>query len=395
MKIAIFTDFFLPQINGVVSYVVDIASELVSKGHKIVVFAPKPKRGVKISQKDFSFKLVFLPSLPTFLYPDFRITIPALPKVLLYLRKFGADVIHVQDPLTVGTEGLTAGKILNIPTVITFHTFFMDEEMLKILKIRKKVVDLINNPLWKLTVYYHNLADVVICPSEIAREELVMHGLKAPNQVIHNGINLSKIKILNKNAKVKKRQEIGVFPNDKLGIFVGRISVDKSIEVLIKAFQIVAVKIKESKLLLVGDGPDMGRLKKLVEDLNLADNVLFLGRLPRESIIQGGILSIADFFVTASKIENQSIAILEALAHGLPIIGVNMRGNPELVDDKTGILVEADNEQKLAEAIVKFFSNDKLASILKSGAISTSKKYDLSESVALLEKTYESLKLQK
>ncbi len=395
MKIAVFTDAFLPQVNGVVSYIIDIANELVSKGHKVVVFAPKPKRGVKISPKDFSFKIVFLPSLPTFLYPDVRMTIPALPKILLYLRKFGADVIHVQDPLTVGTEGLTAGKILNIPTVITFHTFFMDEEMLKILKIRKKVVDLINNPLWKLTVYYHNLADVVICPSEIAREELVLHGLKVPIKVIHNGINLSKIKILSKNARAKKRQKLGVFPNDKLAIFVGRISVDKSIEVLIKAFKKVADKIKESKLLLVGDGPDMGRLRKLVEDLNLSDTVFFLGRLPRESIIQGGILSIADVFVTASKIENQSIAILEALASGLPIIGVNMRGNPELVDDKTGILVEADNEQKLAEAIVEFFSNDKLAGILKRGAISTSKKYDLSESVSLLEKTYQSLISQK
>ncbi len=391
MKIAIFTDAFLPQINGVVSYVIDIASELVSKGHKVVVFAPKPKRGVKIPQNDFIFKVVFLPSLPTFLYPDVRITIPALFKVLLYLRKFRADIIHVQDPSTVGTEGLTAGKILNIPTVITFHTFFMDEEMLKILKIRKKVVNLINNPIWKLTVYYHNLADVVICPSEIAREELVSHGLKAKVKVIHNGINLSKIKLLNKNARDKKRQETGVFPNDKVGIFVGRISVDKSIEVLLRAFKNVADKIKGSKLLLVGDGPDMDRLRKLVGDLNLTGTVLFLGRLPRENIVQGGILGIADVFVTASKIENQSIAILEALASGLPIIGVNMRGNPELIDDKNGILVEADNEQKLAEAIIKFFSDDKLASNLKKGAIGSSKKYDLSESVVMLENIYKSL----
>ncbi len=294
----------------------------------------------------------------------------------------------------MGTDGLTAGKILKIPTVITFHTFFMDEEMLKILKLRKKVVDMINSPLWKLTAYYHNLADVVICPSEVAKEELVQHGLKAPAQVIHNGINLSKVKVLTNTSIAKKRQEMGVSADDKLGIFVGRISVDKSIEILIKAFQKVSAKIRRAKLLLVGDGPDMERLKKLVEELNLADTVIFLGKLPRESIIRGGILNIADVFVTASKIENQSVAILEALASGLPVIGVNMRGNPELINDKNGILVEPDNATKLAEAIIKFFSGDKLAKSLKRGALETSKKYDLSESVSLLEKTYKSLKLQ-
>src|SRR3990167_9101023 len=125
MRIAIFTDSFLPQINGVVSYVFDTATQLQRRGHQVIIFAPKPRRGVKLNLEQYPFSIKLLPSLPSFIYPDIRFTIPSLPKVLLILKRFKPDVIHIQDPSTVGTEGLTAGKILKIPVAITFHTFFL------------------------------------------------------------------------------------------------------------------------------------------------------------------------------------------------------------------------------------------------------------------------------
>ena len=87
MRIAIFTDAFLPQINGVVTYITETAQKLVERGHEVLVFAPKPRKGVKINLSEFSFKIFLLPSLPAFVYPDARITLPALPKLLIDLKQ--------------------------------------------------------------------------------------------------------------------------------------------------------------------------------------------------------------------------------------------------------------------------------------------------------------------
>lgn len=386
MRIAIFTDEFLPQFNGVVSYVLDTCEELVRLGHEVLVFAPRPKRGVKLDTKKFSFQLVLLPSLPAFLYPDFRLTIPALPRVLLNLRRFKPDVVHVMDPLTIGTDGIMAAKVRKIPIVITFHTFFMDEDILSYFKLKKRA-KFIQKRLWRLTAFYHNLASAVICPSLVSETELEKHGLKKPAVVVHNGIDLSKIKKISASEKVEIRLSYGIKKDEATAIFIGRLAQDKSINIVVEAWQRVVKKLPKAKLILVGFGPEQEKLKIQTRELNISPNVVFLGAAKRNQIFTRGIYYLGDVFVTASKIENQSLSMLEAMAHGLPLVGVKARGTPELISGN-GLMVEPDNAELLASAIIKILRDPKLREKMGQSSQEKAKEFDLKNSVKKLEAVY-------
>lgn len=389
MNIAIFSDAFLPQINGVVSHVIDISTELVRLGHDVTIIAPKPRRGVKLDLEEYDFRTVLIPSIPTFLYPDWRITMPYLPRLFRLLKKYSIDIIHIHDPFTIGTEGLIAGRIFKIPTVITFHTFFLDEEFVKTVRLQK-VVSLLKDHLWRLTSTYHNQANMVVCPSIVSQKELIKYGLKVPCIVIHNGFDLKKVRKLNNVDKNILRLSFGVGIDDPVGLFVGRLAVDKSIHILIESWQQVCKIIPKAKLLIIGSGPYGENLKKLVSRLNLGGNVIFTGEIPREEILKKGLINIADFFITASKIENQSLAIIEAMAHGLPVIGVNMRGIPELIDETNGMIVTPDNPQKLAESVISLIKNKNISK-LGYGSRKKVDKFDLTKTVKQLEDVYKKL----
>lgn len=387
MRIAIFTDEFLPQINGVVTYILDTAEELIKRGNEVLIFAPKPRRGYKLNLSKFPFKVILLSSLPALLYPDFRLTVPALPRVLLQLRKFKPDVIHIMDPLTMGTDGIMAAKIRKIPIIITFHTFFMDEDMLSYFKLKKRA-RLLQTPLWKLTSFYHNLANTVICPSLVSQRELEKHGLKKPAIVVSNGIDLTKTKKLTTKEIEVKRQIYGIKSTERIAIYVGRLAPDKSLDVLLSAWKMVVQKEKDAKLILVGSGPEERKLKELVNDLDLNYKVVFWGSIAREKILTEGIYCLADIFVTASKIENQSLAMLEAMAHSLPLVGVRARGTPELIDETNGLIVEPDKPNDLAQAIIKLLADKKLREKLAKGSWKKVQEFDLKKSVSKLEAVY-------
>lgn len=391
MNIAIFTDAFPPQINGVVSYVLDLATVLIKIGHNVTVFAPKPKRNFKLDLTTYPFQVILLPSLPALFYPDLRITIPSLPKILYELRKFRPDVIHVQDPFSVGSEGLMAAKIINIPTVITFHTFFMDEKMLENLKVDVKIAAIVNGPIWHLTSYYHNLADVIICPTHNAQDELRKHGLKKPSVVIPHGINLSFVKQQSKKEIDTKRKELGLKSDDLVGIYVGRLAADKSIDILIKSWKKVVNKIPAAKLLIIGSGPFEHDLKFLARQLKISGNVYFAGEMDRKELLNNGYLQVGNLAVTASKIENPSYSLLESMAYGLPVVGVAMRGIPEIVDDKNGILVPPDDLRAFACAVIDIFENKEKFKKLSLGSKIKIKSFDINKTIKQLEKIYSEL----
>lgn len=387
MNIAFFADTFFPQVNGVVTYIVESASELTKRGHRILVFAPKPNGDYNIKPSIFSFQIKYISSISAFIYPDFRFAIPTLPKILFELKRFKVDIIHQQDPFILGSVGIIAAKILHKPVVTTFHTFFADEEMLENVKLGK-IASHIERPLWKLMTYYHNLADATICPSIVAQDELIKHGLNKQSMVIPNGIDLSRIKDKKSVQIGLLRKQFSIQPSSKVAIYLGRLAVDKSIDILIESWKLVCAKITDAKLLVIGGGPREDNLKKLTEKIGLSEKIIFTGSIDRNKILSDGILYLGDIFVTASKIENQSYSILEALAHGLPIIAVAMRGNVEIIDKTNGILVPPDKPEKLAESIIGLLSNDKKRKILKNGSLKKAKQFDLVSAINQLERVY-------
>lgn len=389
MKIAFFTDTFLPQKNGVVSYVVDLAGELSKRKNQVLVFAPNPGRVKNNFRSRLNFRTEFIPSVNLPLYPQFRNAVPALPNVLYALRLFRPDVVHLNDPFTVCMDGLMAAKILHVPVVFTFHTFFLDDDMLKNIKWGKAVA-MMKEPLSRLNAYIHNQSDMIICPSVVSHKELRQYGLTKPSRVVNNSVDISKVVKLTFSERTALRSQYRIENDDKVGIFVGRLSADKSVDIIIKSWKNVLIEFPEAKLLIVGSGPMERELVKLRSQLKLDRQVIFAGPLEREELMAKGIYRIADLFVTASKIENQSVAILEAIVHGLPIVAVDARGNKELVTNN-GILVNPDDPVLLSEAIISVFSDSLLAKRYSGNSLKKSTEFSLSEMVVKVENIYNKL----
>ena len=387
MRIAIFTDAFLPQINGVVTYITETAQKLVERGHEVLVFAPKPRKGVKINLSEFSFKIFLLPSLPAFVYPDARITLPALPKLLIDLKKFRTEIIHIQTPFTVGTEGLISGKILKIPLVATFHSFYIDKPFFEDFKL-EKFSDQLQNPLWNLYTSYFNLVDTVICPTRIAQTELKKYGLYKPNVVIQHGVNFF---LINKGIKAdisNLQRKLGLKSADKVGIYSGRLAADKGIDTLINIWRKVVNNIPDAKLLIIGSGPIENSLKNLVKKFKLRKEIIFSGAINRDTLMEKGWLKLGRLAVSASKIENMSYSLLEEMAFGLPAVAYKIRGIPEILDNDCGILVPPDDTDSFAEKIVDLFSDGAKLKKLSRGAKNKAKLFDLEKKIDALENLY-------
>lgn len=385
MKIAIFTDNFLPQINGVVTHIIESTKILRGRGHNILIFAPKPADPIK-KQALPGVKLHYLPAVPNPIYKDFRITLPLSLAVLNIVREFQPDVIHFHTPVTVGSSGIMVSKLLKIPLVGTFHTYFMEPEYLRVIGLDKVGLDTnltINKIGWFYNNLFYNSADVVISPSQFTKKELLAHDLIRPIKVIPVGVSL--------NISGSKNTSIKKFRLPKLYfLFIGRISPEKNIDKLIEAFYKFSRNDTEYSLVIVGDGPAREKLQTLTKSYKLEQRVIFLGPIPHEILMKSNIIRNAIAFVTASTSENQPISILETLLFGLPIIGVKAKGIPELVS-KNGILCEPDDTDQFSNALRTIATSPKLRSQYGRESLKSVKKYSMFNTVKKLESLYVSL----
>ena len=390
MKIAYFTDTFLPSKNGVVTYVVENAKRLAERGHEVVVFAPKPGFRVKFNFSQFKFKTVLLPSLPAFFFPEERFTLPNLPKLLIDLKKFKCEIIHIQMPFPVGFDGLFASKILKIPLVATFHSFYIDKPFFEDLKL-EKLHGLLENPLWNLCTSFHNQADIVICPSKAGQNTLKKYGLNKPSIVISNGLDLRAIKKGQKENISVWQSKFEIAKTDKVAIFSGRLQADKNIETLIRIWRKVVIQIPNAKLMIIGSGPMKERLRFLTKKFKLTRNIIFTGSINRDILIESGLLRVGQLAVSASKIENQSYALLEEMAFGLPIVAFNIRGIPEIVDHENGILIDPDDIESFANKTIELLKDEKEMEELSKGAIKKSERFDLDKNLDQVVRVYSNL----
>lgn len=365
MKVAYFTDTFLPQINGVVTSLVTITSALSSFGHQVTIFAPKPKGVGKIDRDTKGISVELLPSMPSFFYPDWRASVPVSPKLLLKVRKLDPDIIHFQTTFLVGAGGVILGKILKKPVIGSFHGYFMEPEYLKIFNINYGV-EVLSNILWKYAVFFFNQCNVVLTYSEGAKKDLARHGVKKPIFVIPNTINEKTMKKVSEKEVSKLKQQYGF--EKKVVLYVGRISAEKSLDALVKSFSYVLKKAPRTTLLIIGDGPVRKKIMHLCSNLQIEKNVVFTGNIPQEKLLNLGYFQVADVFVTASTSELQPISIIEAMYFGLPLLGVNKRGIAEMLDE-IGLISESNNSLELASNIVKVLTDNKLHKTLSDNSL--------------------------
>lgn len=388
MRIAIFSDSYLPQVHGVATVVHQSALVLAEMGHEVCVFTIS-KHPIDLIDNivEDKFKVVILPSLPAGVYPGERFTLP-LGMTIGRLRDFNPDLIHVHTPFSMGLEAVIGKLLLEVPLVGTHHTFY--DHYLKHVGLDYAWF---KKPSWKYIIHYYNRCDLVLSPSKALAEEMSLHGLKTPVEVMPNFIDANFYKPCS-SLKEKKKLKDDFLINGKSIVYMGRVSYEKNIDQVLLAFKEVTKKDDDVKLMIVGDGPDKKKLENLADALGIKDRIIFTGFLHGRGLVEA--LWANDIFVTASKSENMPVSVIEAMATGLPVVAVAEKGLKEIVhQDKNGFLVEADNPGQMAKQLLKILGDDDLLKNLSHGSREVALEYSKEKVSKKLEAAYKKVIKQK
>ncbi|CAN5133646.1 glycosyltransferase family 1 protein [soil metagenome] len=379
MRIAMFTDRYYPDIDGISIHVHELCLALSKKGHAVVLYAPKPDDDNQQIQTS-EFIIRYIPCIPLPLAWDARMAFPFSIEILSEMKEFKADVVHFHTPFMIGFQGVIAAKLLNIPLVGTFHTYFMEPEYLKRIGLDKMKLDkneILHKVGWNYSNFFYDRADIVISPSKYARDDLIKNHLKAKIEVISNGIECT----------IGKINSVFNLP-ERYFLYVGRMSKEKNIDELIEAFAQVSRNISDISLVLVGTGPEEKLVKKMIHTFQLEKRIVSLGQLAHEELVGSNIYRDALALVTTSTSENQPISILEGMKHGLPIVGVDARGVSELIQGN-GIVCSPHNIHEFAEALEKIALDKKLYSRFKAKSLRLLQKHSFDYTTLKLEELYE------
>lgn len=385
MKIAYFTDLLLTSIGGVSNSILNLSSVLEKEKHEVIIFAPDSSKKER-RPKNFKQKTVFLSSISSYFNPRLRISSPISTKLGKIVKKFNPDIIHVHTPFLAGGNAILLGKIFQKPIIGTFHTYFMEPEYLKAFGITNPT-PVLTNFLWKYASFFYNQCDVVICPSKLVKKDLIKHGAKKPIHVISNVINEDKFKLVNNGTLAELKKKYSLKKN--VVMYVGRLSYEKSLDVLIKSFARVVKEIPDVSLLIVGEGQIKKELQILSNNLHIDKNVIFTGSVEQDRLLSCGFFQVADIFATSSTSEVQPVSLIEALYFGLPIVGVAKRGVLDVVDG-VGLLSQPGNITQFYKNILKVLKNSSLKEQLRKKARRTFvERYSTKKVVQNYENLYE------
>jgi len=349
MRIAMYTDSFYPFIGGVSTAIFNLSQILAQQGHEIFIQSPRYPTEANLKGLPSNVQVHYVNSMKVYMYPDFRIG-TGLPLSLKAIREFDPDVIHIHTPLSIGIEGTLIAKALRVPTVHTFHTYFMDEDALRLVGFNNKhILPLIKQGGWRFNAAFCNRFNSIIAPSEAVAKDLLSHGVNKPVYVAPNMLDVSIY--CPKKGRKKKLTKL---------LFVGRLSIEKRVDLTIRTLATLLEQDPDYELILIGDGPDRNALFDLSVKLGVASHITWYGAIEHQKLIHNHIFHEGDVFIVSSKFETQGLSTLEAMAHGLPVIAVSSETNKEVIG-KGGISVkdtgDADKTvQLLAKAVLKMNS---------------------------------------
>lgn len=338
-KIAHFTDTF-HEINGVATTLkthVELAQKY-NQAFTLITCGPEFEiRGVKN----------FLP-IGTFempLYPDIKMFYPPLLKMLNYCYEQNFTHIHSATPGPLGLTALAIAHILKLPICGTYHT-----------ALPQYAHQLFDDPsleelVWKYVLWYYRQMDIVYVPSHAIGDELVAKGMDKHKITFYpRGIDIKHFHPSKRNGFFQNR--FTVSENDLILLYVGRVSKEKNLPVLVHAFRKLIAKRQNLRLVVVGDGPYLAEMQEAFEGLP----VTFTGFLEGEDLAQA--YASSDIFIFPSTTDTFGNVVLEAQASGLPVI-VTDKGGPKenLIPEVTGFVVPANNPGTLAETVSMLTDN--------------------------------------
>ena len=336
-RILIAADTFPPDVNGAANFADRLARGLASRGHEVHVVRPAPRGTTPGTDSDGQITVHRIPSLGTPFHPTFRVSTPwrAAQAVKPLLDRLQPDVVHVQSHFAVGRAVVHAATARGLPVIATNH--FMPENLLGYAPIPRPLRAPLARWAWRDLVRVYSRAQVVTAPTPRAARLLTANGLPGDPLAISCGIDLG-------HYPARRTAATG---SDTTVLFVGRLDQEKNVDQLIRA---VAV-LPDVRLEIVGDGACRKRLTTLANDLGAQSRVHFHGFVPDDELVAA--YQRADVFCMPGTAELQSLATMEAMAAGLPVVAADAMALPHLArPGVNGFLYPPGNVTLLAAALV-------------------------------------------
>lgn len=305
MKVLIASDLYKPQINGVVTSVLNLSEELSKLGVEVRILTLS-----KSFRSYYENGVYYISSFPIKVYPDVRASVSVIDPVILNAIEWKPDIIHTQNEFSTFIFARVIATAAKCPIVHTYHTMY--EHYIKYVTKYQKTGEKV---LYKFLKQTFKSCTRLIAPTEKARDSLLEAGINIGIDVIPTGIDLSKFENrLSKTEKSELKKKYGIPEDEFTFVFLGRIAEEKNLDEVINNFIKLQKEYNDISFLIVGGGPYLEKLKSKVHH----PKIIFTGMVKPDEV--GNYYNIGDAFLCASESETQGLTFVEALANSLPLI---------------------------------------------------------------------------
>ena len=358
MRVGIFTESYPPLVNGVSTSILMLEHALTKLGHEVFIIT------VSDNKKDYVLEnkghILRLPSVNLANCYDYKMTSVYPVKAVNMIKKMNLDVIHSNVEFTVGIFARVVSEQLSIPLVHTYHTNW--EDYTHYITKNKKILDDICKKLLKyLVVFFEDktVTELIVPSNKIYNLFKDKYKFTKNIHIIQTGIETSKFYKENFNQKDinSLKKKLGIKKKDFVVMTVSRLAKEKSVDRIINNHKELVKKYSNMKLLIVGDGPDIDKLKDEAKSLGVSDSVIFTGKVPLSDIPI--YYQLGNVFVTASKSETQGLTVVEAISSSLPVVAVKDDSFVNSVIEDFNGFVFTDDE-KYINSISKLYEDKEL-----------------------------------
>jgi 1,2-diacylglycerol 3-alpha-glucosyltransferase len=369
--------------NGQGGFALRLAENLAKQGHQVKVLMPSDRpTSYSVTINDVQVEKIAAIHM-SIVHPAVYVTPLPLPRVKSIFEDFAPEIVHIQDHYFLCMAVAYKARRRSTPLIGTNH--FLPENLLPFLIRSPLLRNLTSRVLWKIMLAVFNQVDAATTPSHAAAEILRNQDIRFPVHVISNGVDTTRFRFDPRVDRCGIRHKYGLATDKTLFLYVGRLDGEKRVDILVQA--VSELPLNNFQLAIIGDGQQAQALRHQAHRLGVEKRVIFLGYVPATDL--PALYMGADIFVMPSSAELQSIATLEAMSCGKPVLAANARALPELVEHGVnGYLFESDNATNAAYWMNKFLENPEKWAEMRQAGIRRSQSHSLNNTIQAYEEFY-------
>jgi glycosyltransferase involved in cell wall biosynthesis len=365
VRIAFFTETFLPKVDGIVTRLTKTVEHLVAAGDEVLIFCPEGAPDTFLGAR-----VVGVPALPLPLYPELKLALPR-PAVSEALDRFQPDLVHVVNPAVLGLGGIWLARTRGLPLVASYHTHLPKY-------LEHYGMGMLEPLLWELLKTAHNQAQLNLCTSTAMVNELAAKGIQH-TALWQRGVDTELFRPSLRSSAMRARLHGDHGDTGNLLLYIGRLSAEKQIE----RIRPVLTALPQTRLALVGDGPHRNQLERFFE----GTATTFVGYLAGEDLASA--YASGDAFLFPSSTETLGLVLLEAMAAGCPVVGANRGGIPDIVSHgDNGCLYDPDDPPSLIAAVNGLLGDEEARRTLRASAREEAERWNWAGATEQLRRYY-------